>query len=344
MTVVERQPPVSEAAHDEPLPPPKPAVMALSGGTDSPLDRALAQGDRALDAGDLVGSLRAYESARSLAPRAAPPLVGLARVRVTKTDLPLDYAAGKGNADVLAARGMLRRAVAIDPAFAAGQVELGRVLLLLGDADGAMDCLHRAVALAPGEAEAHSMLGVAELATGHGADALAELKTAATLDRGSAARHGNLGTAYLMAGKVPEAVREYELQVRLADNDARAHSDLGTALLADTSGDLPRAIAELGRALQLDPSRATFHSNLGYALQIKGALPEAIAEYRRALSLDPHLGSAWINLATALAKDPKTRAEARRALGEARKLDASDPRVKANEEELDALEHGKTAP
>jgi superkiller protein 3 len=108
--------------------------------------------------------------------------------------------------------------------------------------------------------------------------------------------------------------------------------------------DLTRAIAELTRALLLDPSRATFHSNLGYALQLRGSPTEAIAEYRKALAIDPHLASAWINLATALAKDPKTRAEAKNALGEAKKLDPTDPRVKANEEELDALEHGKTAP
>jgi cytochrome c-type biogenesis protein CcmH/NrfG len=67
---------------------------------------------------------------------------------------------------------------------------------------------------------------------------------------------------------------------------------------------------------------------------------EAIAEYEAALRLDPQLSSAWINLATILARDPKTRAEARAALETAKKIDPSDPRVKANLEELDALEKG----
>jgi cytochrome c-type biogenesis protein CcmH/NrfG len=64
----------------------------------------------------------------------------------------------------------------------------------------------------------------------------------------------------------------------------------------------------------------------------------AIAGYREAIRLEPKLASAWINLATALSRDPKTRGEARKALETAQKIDPSDPRVKANLEELDALE------
>ena len=139
-----------------------------------------------------------------------------------------------------------------------------------------------------------------------------------------------------MNGRVPEAVKEYEIQAHFAADDPRAHSDLGTALLA--SEDAPRATAELRRAVQLDPTRATFHSNLGYALQSQGMRSEAIAEYRESLRLDPKLGSAWINLATILARDPKTRAEARAALETAKKIDPTDPRVKANLDELDSLE------
>jgi cytochrome c-type biogenesis protein CcmH/NrfG len=72
-------------------------------------------------------------------------------------------------------------------------------------------------------------------------------------------------------------------------------------------------------------------------------MDRAIAEYREALRLDPKLASAWINLATVLARDPKTRAEARAALEKARALSPDDPRVKANLEELDGLEKGKAA-
>jgi Flp pilus assembly protein TadD len=69
-----------------------------------------------------------------------------------------------------------------------------------------------------------------------------------------------------------------------------------------------------------------------------GQLAQAVGEYKDALRLDPKLTSAWINLATALARDPKTRAEARAALEKARALSPGDPRVSANIEELDALD------
>ena len=145
-----------------------------------------------------------------------------------------------------------------------------------------------------------------------------------------------------MRGRVPEAIKEYEVQARLAPDDPRAHSDLGTAHLAQS--DFTRAIPELRRAIELDPKRATFHSNLGYAMQLQGKVSDAITEYREAIRLDSKLASAWINLATALSRDPKTRGEARQALKTAGALDASDPRVKANLEELDALKKGAPVP
>jgi Flp pilus assembly protein TadD len=158
------------------------------------------------------------------------------------------------------------------------------------------------------------------------------------LDPGSAARRGNLGTVLFMRGRVADAIKEYEIEVRLLPDDARARSDLGTALLAQS--DFTRAIPELRKAIQLDPKRATFRSNLGYALQLSGKSSEAIVAYREAIQLDPKLSSAWINLATSLARDPKTRGEARQALKTAAGLDPTDPRVKANLEELDALDKG----
>jgi Flp pilus assembly protein TadD len=326
----------SRVTQDPQLPPPKATTIPLAKTGDAALDATLSEGDKAFEAGDLKKALRSYEEARKAAPKRAAPLVGMARVKVMQASPNLGFAAATNQPDVVAASKDLKRAVELETGFGPAHVEYGRALLLLGDAPGAEAALRKGVKLVPDEAEAHSAFGVALLAAGKAEEALGELMKAKELDPGSAARRGNLGTVLFMRGKVPDAIKEYEIQVRLAPDDPRAHSDLGTAFLAQN--DFTRALPELRKAVELDPKRATFHSNLGYGFQLQGRLSDAIAEYREALKLDSKLSSAWINLATALARDPKTRGEARQALKTAAQIDPTDPRVKANLEELDALE------
>lgn len=321
-----------------PMPAPKPSTVRLSRGTSDKVDQELALGDDSFEKNDWAQAKIHYGAARSLGPMHPGPAVGLARLELASLGLPLDFASAKGNKAVLAVIGELARAAKLDDAYGPAHVELGRALLLVGDADGSLVSLSKGATLMPDDPEAHSALGIARLASGRPDDAISSLGRAVALDPGSAARHTNFGSALMMRGRVADAVGEYRLAVRIAPDDARARSDLGTALLAQ--GKVVEAIVELEDALRRDPRRATFHSNYGYALQLKGDLRRAEAEYRTAVQLDPRLAAAWINLATVLSKDPKRRAEARAALERARAFDPSDPRVKANVEELDALEKG----
>jgi Flp pilus assembly protein TadD len=327
--------PSTGAPGGEQVPPPLPSTTKLSRGSGSKIDAALAAGDAAFEADDFASADARYREAAGLGPKDAAPLVGLARVAIAKTNVPTDYNAAPKNPALEKAAAALRQAIKLDPAFAPAYTELGRALLVLGKADDALATLRKAIELAPRDPEAHSGLGVALLATGRSDPAVTELAKAAELDPGSAPRQTNLGTALLMRGRVTEAVRAYELAARIAPKDARTLSDLGTALLADNQVD--RAIAALKRALAVDAQRATLHSNLGYALQQKRDVPGAIAEFREAIRLDEKLVSAWINLATALAQTGDL-VEARRALVRAQKLDPSDPRVRANLDELRELE------
>jgi Flp pilus assembly protein TadD len=333
------EPPASTATAV--VPPPRPATIHLSTGNGDPSDAEVIAGDDAFERGDLDAAERHFSAAHALAARSPGPVVGLARVHIARVDVPLDFAAAKGNTAILAASVELARVARLVPPFGPALIELGRARLLLGDAPGSLDALKRGVQVLPDEPEAHSQLGVAWLATGRVNDAVRELSRAAELDPGSPAREGNLGTALMMAGRTREAIAQYETRARSDDGDARAHSDLGTALLG--TEDLERALSELQRAVQLDPTRAAYHSNLGFALQQTGRMDRAIAEYHEALRLDPGFASAWINLATALARNPATRPDARAALARARALSPDDPRVRANIDELDALE-GKKPP
>ena len=317
------------------FPPPRPVTISLVSSADDATDKELKAGDDAFEADDLKSADQHYQAAQKASPKRAAPIVGLARVKMAKENAPYDFGAAKGNAAITAAAKDLTKAAKMEPSLGAAQVELGRALLLLGDAKGEINSLKKGVALLPNEPEAHSTLGVAWLALGHPDEALAEMGQAAKLDPGNAARHGNYGTTLLMRGQTKEAIEEYKTAAAIDDKDARTHSDLGTALLGDNQ--VVAAIPELTKATTLDPDHATYHSNLGYALQIEGKMQQAEDEYRRAIKLDSKLASAWINLATLLAKDPKRRGEAKSALEQAKAIDPTDPRVKANLEELEQL-------
>lgn len=320
------------------LPPAKPSTVRLSRGSSAKVDQELALGDDSFEKNDLAQARIHYGAARSLGPSQPGPIVGLARLEIASLGFAFDFAIAKGNKAVLAAIGELGRAAKLDDSYGPAHVEFGRALLLAGDADGALVSLSKGAALMPDEPEAHSALGIARLASGRPDDAISSLGRAVALDPGSAVRRTNYATALMMRGRVADALVEYRVAVRLAPEDARARSGVGTALLAQ--GKVVEALVELKDALRRDPKRATFHSNYGYALQLKGDLGRAEAEYRTAVQIDPRLGAAWINLATVLAKNPKRRIEARAALERARSLDPTDPRVKANFDELDALEKG----
>jgi len=326
--------PAPQAA-PESTPAPLPVTTKLARGTGTPADAALQAGDAAYDADNFVVAEAKYREAAGLAPKDAAPLVGLSRVAIAKTNLATDYNVAPKNPVLEKAAAQLKQAIKLDAQSAPAHTELGRALLMLGKADEALVSLRKAVELSPRDPEAHSGLGVALLATGRSDDAVQELGKAAELDPGSAPRQTNLGTALLMRGRVADAIRAYEAAARIAPRDARTISDLGTALLADNQVD--RAISVLKRAISVDPKRGALHSNLGYALQQKRDLEGAIAEYKEAIRLDEKLVSAWINLGTALAQSGD-RVEARKALERAQKIDPSDPRVRANLDELRELE------
>ena len=322
--------------------PPRPATIALSRASRGAADPHLDLGDAAFEKDDFAGAQKEYEAARKADEKHPGGETGLARTAIAFLDLPTDYAVAKGNKKLQVVAAKLDVICKKFEDFGPAWVEAGRAKLLLGDAAGALAALREGYRLLPNEPEAASALGVALLATGDAAGAEKYLARARDLDPGSSARHGNLGTLYFLLGRVPDAISEYDASARIAPNDAKAHADLGTALLA--SGDFRRAELELGKAIAQEPKRASFKNNLGYAFQSQGKLAAARAEYDAALAIDPKLASAWINLATLLAKSPATRGDARKALLKAQALDATDPRVKANLEELDALEKGHATP
>ncbi len=174
----------------ETLPPAKPTTIRLASRAGDAADQELDKGDDAFERNAFDEARTHYEAARKLAPKRAGPMVGIARVRIAKSNAPLDYGASKGNVEVTSAVRDLKAALALEKDNGPAYTELGRAELMIGDAEGALAALQRAAELLPGEAEAQSALRVALVAMGRKDEALTALQSSAILDAGSAPWHG----------------------------------------------------------------------------------------------------------------------------------------------------------
>ena len=316
--------------------PTKPRPLARKDGT--PSDALLLSADELFDKGSFKESEEAYKKAMKLAPKDPAPIVGAARARLAKDEVPVDFNSAPKNATLTSCVAELRRATKLDKDYAQAHLELGRALLVQGKAEDALASIRRALELDGTEAEAHSALGVGMLATGDLENAVLALVKAAELEPKSAARHSNAGTALVAAGRLPEGIRAYERALKLAPKDPSTLSDLGTALLA--SNEVDKAVDILTKAKALAPKNPAILSNLGYAMRIKGDLKAAETEFRAALALDDKLVSAWINLGSVQAIAGNY-GEARASFDKAKAIDPTDPRVIATLAELDELEKSK---
>ncbi len=319
----------------ETAPSPKPRGLARGDGT--PTDALLKEGDKAYESADFEAAEKIYRKASSLSPKDAAPVVGVARARLAKDAVPVDFNSAPNNPTLRGMATELVRATKLDPTYAPAALELGRALLVMGKTDDALKALRRAVDLDGSDPESHSALGVGLLATGDVPGATKELGRAAEIEPASAERQGNFGTALLMAGRVDEAVNAFGKALKIAPNDPRILNDLGTTMLQQNQVD--NGIALLEKAVQLEPKRATYKNNLGYGHWLKSELDRAMSLYQEALALDDKLVSAWINLGNAHARLKQYR-EARGAYDRAKEIDPTDPRVKAAIIELEGIEKG----
>ena len=292
---------------------------------------------RRVRAGDTAGAPKHYAAA----PGGVPSTVGLARVRLARVDAAVDYAAARGNAEIAAAAADLERAIRVAPTFGPAFVELGR----------AGSCSATLAPPSTRSAGRRSSCRTSRRPTRSSAWRCWPPATPRRRSRSShapwssirAARHGTgtwgLRSSWPVARGGDRRVRDACTAqrrrrpgpLRSRDRAARDPGSRAGAVRAPACRAARRRAGE--RALE---SRLCAPAG--------GRLDSAVAEYREALRLDPKLVSGWMNLATALARDPRTRAEARSALERARALSPDDPRVKANLEELDELEHRSPAP
>lgn len=218
------------------------------------------------------------------------------------------------------------------PGSVLAATELGRELILAGDAQGAVDVLTRAMLLGAEPVEGLQLLARAHELRGDPYEAESLLRRAVTIEPDNLAVRSELarilgvrgerdacveawrwvyerapdsptvasalGIALSNANRHAEAITLLERVTDEAPEDAEALSDLGRAYLA--SGAPDRALPCLERAILIAPASAQAHVNLGATLQRMKFLDRAIECYHRAASLAPKWHIPYFDLGVAI--------------------------------------------
>jgi tetratricopeptide (TPR) repeat protein len=285
----------------------------------SPADGLVAEGSKALEAGDPKRALELFKQATEKAPKDPRPHY-------------LSGAAHQALGDGKAAERAFRGALALDPQLAEVRAELGALLVEQRRFADAVVELKRATQERPELSEAWYNLGQAQLAQKSCPDALAAFKRVTELDANgvdgwinrsvaerrckaleaaqasasqavkiapkSAEARLNLGLVYSDLGKYDDAAAALTVATQLKPESAMAWWSLGLA--EQKRKRLDAAIAALGKAREISPTPPRI-SDLGVAYRDKGDLAKAESLFREALAKEPRYTPARWHLAQTLA-------------------------------------------
>src|SRR5690349_18766586 len=152
-----------------------------------------------------------------------------------------------------------RRVLALQPGHAKALNNLGSLLEMAGDREGAAHCYDAALGAEPRLAIAYSNRGNLRKATDPVA-AEGDLRRAIEFGPGQAERHADLGDCLALQWKLDEALSEHRVALQLAPERARMHFCLGNTLVR--LGEVEEGEAALRRAIDLEPEFEEAHSNL----------------------------------------------------------------------------------
>jgi tetratricopeptide (TPR) repeat protein len=181
-----------------------------------------------------------------------------------RAELAACYLEANRPADALA---QLEAALRLDPT-AGRHYDLGRVLLITQDYDGAEHAFRKALALKPGLSEA--LYGLAVV------------------------RHGQ--------HRIEEAIELYAEALRADPLNVSGHYNLGRALAE--RGQVELAVQSFQKVIELSPEDADAHQSLARALVVQNKVAEAMYRYRRTLEIEPDRVGALLDLAWIIATVP----------------------------------------
>jgi len=144
-----------------------------------------------------------------------------------------------------------------------------------GDLAVAAGLCRRAHMLAPEDTRPLVELGAIMLELGQHRDGVAVYRKALSIDPDNLEALIGLGKAHLALKQPDEAERQFQTALRLNDTDYRSYNGLG--VLKDLRGDHAKAQSYYRTGLVLAPEATSLRSNLGLSLSLTGRHQEAVA-------------------------------------------------------------------
>jgi tetratricopeptide (TPR) repeat protein len=164
-----------------------------------------------------------------------------------------------------------------------------------GEHENAIRWYRKALEVNPNYAAAHANWGTCLMYQGKLDEAETHLKRAIALDPDLPEPRCTLGVVLSRRNKLPEAVASFREALKIKPDFALAQLHLGTVLL--NLGRFDEAKEHLAEAARLDPRDPFAHFNLGAACARAEHPREAAEHLARALELDPDFFPALVNLA-----------------------------------------------
>ena len=216
---------------------------------------------------------------------------------------------GMSKSDPHARKKHLEDALRLAPNYVIAHIDLGLVLIRLGETKEGLEHLERAVELEPNTARPHYWLSSAYATLGRKREAADESAEAARLDP------RNL-KYQLKAARNAQAIGDYEGSLGHLEAIGRYEPDYKNALFLkgfalQRTGELAGAIGAYRAFLTHKPDHCQAHFNLGFALMKTGQHPQAIEHLERVLSLKPDYDAAHLHLGTCYEKVGDERAAAK---------------------------------
>jgi TolB-like protein/Flp pilus assembly protein TadD len=206
--------------------------------------------------------------------------------------------------DLASARGLLERAIGLDPFYAHAHAVLVYVTSAEVNSgwkpvealEGAFEVARRAIAMDDSDAWGHFALGNVCLHNHRATEAVVEFERALALNPNFAPAFTFLGTSLSYLGRGEEALSKIEMSERLNPRGlVRGQIDMNRAVAYYVMGKHRDALDCAMNAVQENPSLLPAHRSIVVNSALLGKLDEATRELDSLKRLQPNLTLKWIN-------------------------------------------------